>query len=150
MSKYNYITISRKSPLFKTICKYCDRKIVEENLSINGGTLNYSGIVYNSDYLIVCIDNNIPIAFNSIVELEDNIYINQIAVKNNRKKQGIATQLMQIAISMGESKEKAITAHVRDYNTASNHLFQKLGFQALKPGVNTLYILRTKTYKPGK
>lgn len=150
MSKYNYMTILRTSPLFEKICEYCDREIVEENLRINGGTLNYSGIVYDSEYLIVCMDNNIPIGFNSIVELEDSLYIYQIAVKNNRKKQGIATQLMQIAISMGESKEKAITAHVRDYNVASNHLFQKLGFQALEPGINTLYVLRTKTYKPGK
>ena len=33
MAKHYYIKISRKSPLFKTICTYCDRKIVEENFS---------------------------------------------------------------------------------------------------------------------
>lgn len=150
MSNYTYMTISSKSPIFNKICDYCDREIVQENLTINGGTLNYSGIIYDSDILIICFDKTLPVAFNSIVELDTCIYIYQIAVKNNYKRQGIGTELMQRAISIAKTKKKAITAHVRDYNEASNHLFQKLAFNAVEPGSNTLYVLETKKYKPGK
>ena len=147
MTKYIYMTIPKKSPLFNRICSYCDKHIVEENLSINGGTLNYSGIVYDSDIMIVCFDKTKPVAFNSLVELEDCIYIYQIAVQNTHKKEGIGTQLMQRAINIAEGKNKPVTAHVRDYNDASNHLFQKLGFDAIEPGSNTLYVLETKQKK---
>ena len=51
---------------------------------------------------------------------------------------------MQRAISIAKDKKKSVTAHVRDYNTASNHLFQKLGFNAINPGYNTLYVLENK------
>ena len=144
MSKYIYMTIPASSPIFNKICAYCDKRIVEENLSINGGTLNYSGIVYDSDIMIVCFDKTKPVAFNSIVELDDSLYIYQIAVKNSHKKQGIGETLMHKAISIAKGKNKAVTAHVRDYNNASNHLFQKLGFDAVEPGSNTLYVLDTK------
>jgi GNAT superfamily N-acetyltransferase len=150
MSKYNYITISRKSPSFKTICTYCDRKIVEENLSINGGTLNHSGIIHDSDCLIVCFDKTTPIGFNSLKELDECLYVYQIAIKKEHKQQGIGTHLMDIAISIAKKKEKPITAHVRDYNTSSNHLFQKLGFEVLEPGSNTLYVLDPKQIKSPK
>jgi ribosomal protein S18 acetylase RimI-like enzyme len=150
MSKYIYMTISKTSPIFNKICDYCDKKIVEENLSINGGTLNYSGIVYDSDILIVCLDKTTPIAFNSIVELNDCIYIYQIAVKNANKREGIGTELMQKAITIAEGKKKPVAAHVRDYNDASNHLFQKLGFTAVEPSSNTLYILDTIKKSRGK
>lgn len=143
MTKHIYMTIPKKSPIFNRICAYCDKHIVQENLSINGGTLNYSGIVYDSDIMIVCFDKTKPVAFNSIVELEDCLYIYQIAVKNNNKQQGIGTELMQRAITIAKSKNKPVTAHVRDYNDASNHLFQKLGFEAVEPGSNTLYVLDT-------
>ena len=77
MSKYIYMTIPKSSPIFNKLCNYCDKKIVTENLSINGGTLNYSGIVFDSDIMIVCFDKTKPVAFNSLVELEDSIYIYQ-------------------------------------------------------------------------
>lgn len=144
MSKYIYMTIPKSSPIFNKICAYCDKRIVEENLSINGGTLNYSGIIYDSDIIIVCFDKTKPIAFNSIVELDDSLYIYQIAVKNSHKKQGIGETLMHKAISIATCKNKAVTAHVRDYNEASNHLFKKLGFTAIEPGSNTLYVLDIK------
>ena len=87
MSNYRYITISNQSPVFSKICQYCDKKIVEENLKKNGCTLNYSDIVFNSDYLILCLEGITPIGFNSIIELEDSLYINQITVHNNKKHQ---------------------------------------------------------------
>lgn len=150
MSKYIYMTIPKSSPIFNKLCNYCDKKIVTENLSINGGTLNYSGIVFDSDIIIVCFDKTKPVAFNSLVELEDSIYIYQIAVKNTHKNEGIGTELMQRAISIAKSKQKAVTAHVRDYNDASNHLFQKLNFNAIEPGSNTLYVLETINKTKGK
>lgn len=150
MSRYTYMTIPKTSHIFNRICDYCDKKIVKENLSENGGTLNYSGIIFDSDILIVCLDKTTPVAFNSIVELNDCLYIYQIAVKNTHKKQGIGETLMQKAITIAESKKKPVTAHVRDYNTASNHLFQKLGFTAIEPGSNTLYILETNKKTKGK
>ncbi len=57
---------------------------------------------------------------------------------------------MEIAISIADKQGKAITAHVRDYNIASNHLFQKLGFDAVEPGSNTLYVLESKKKTPNK
>lgn len=150
MSKYFYMTIPKSSHIFNRICEYCDRTIVDENLIINGGTLNYSGIIYDSDIMIVCFDKTTPVAFNSIVELDDSIYIYQIAVKKSFKNKGIGTYLMQKAISIAKNKNKAVTAHVRDYNDASNHLFQKLGFAAVETGSNTLYVLNLKTKSKGK
>jgi hypothetical protein len=47
------MTIPKTSHIFNRICDYCDKKIVKENLSENGGTLNYSGIIFDSDILIV-------------------------------------------------------------------------------------------------
>ena len=150
MSKYNYMTISSKSPIFNRVCEYCDKKIVEENLRSNGGTLNYSGIIHDSDFLILCLDGPTPIGFNSIVELDDSLYIYQIAVQKSNKQQGVGTELMNIAIGIGSRKNKSITAHVRDYNIASNRLFQKLGFDIIEPGSNTLYMLKNKKKTPGK
>lgn len=150
MSKYRYITISNQSPVFSKICQYCDKKIVEENLKKNGGTLNYSGIIFDSDYLILCLEGIAPIGFNSIIELEDSLYINQIAVQNNKKHQGIGTELMKIAIKNGDDKNKSISAHVRDYNIASNSMFQKLGFDIIEPGYNALYILKVNKKIPSK
>ena len=150
MPKYNYMIISKTSHIFNKICRYCDKEIVEENLVINGGTLNYSGIVNDSDIMIVCFDKMKPIAFNSLVELDDCLYVYQIAVKKSYKNQGIGTNLMQKAIAIANHKKKAVSAHVRDYNEESNHLFQKLGFTAIDPGTNTLYVLNTLNREKGK
>ena len=57
---------------------------------------------------------------------------------------------MQKAISIANAKKKPITAHVRDYNDASNHLFKKLGFTAVEPGSNTVYVLETTKKSKGK
>ena len=73
-----------------------------------------------------------------------------LAVKNANKREGIGTELMQKAITIAEGKKKPVAAHVRDYNDASNHLFQKLGFTAVEPSSNTLYILDTIKKSRGK
>lgn len=150
MEEYVYLTLTRKSEEFKKICDYLDKKIVDENLYRNGGTLNYSGLVYESDILIVCFKDNVPVGFNSVIELPEGYYIYQIAVSKEEKKKGIGKQLMQMIMDRAAANNKDIAAHVRDYNTASQKLFESLGFKVEIPGPNMLFILRGKKYTPSK
>ncbi len=150
MEEYVYMTLTPNSREFKKICDYLDKKIVEENLYKNGGTLNYSGLVYESDILIVCFKDKIPVGFNSIIDLPEGYYIYQIAVSNSEKQKGIGKQLMQIIIDQAATNNKGIAAHVRDYNTASQKLFESLGFTLAQPGANMLFLLKGKKYSPSK
>ena len=114
---------------FINICNYIEENINRENLRINGGTLQNSNITYKANFIIIACKNNLPIAYNSIRQKEeDELYVSQIAVKNEFKKMGIGTKMMEILIRIAKITNKNIKAHVRYYNTPSLEMFKSLGF----------------------
>lgn len=128
-ASFDYIMISPLDTNFREICYLCDTEIVVENLRQNGGTLNHSGIVNLSNYLIVCMKDNQPIGFNALLAgYGGNLYIGQIAVKNNYKRLGIGTELINRAKDLAEQLNLNVTADVRSYNDASCALFESCGF----------------------
>jgi len=134
-----------KDRKFDDICSYLEKNICNENLSENGGTLNYSNLTYGSDLLIVAFDKSKPVGYNSIVLIEDGVYIYQIALKNEYKHKGIGTSMMQVAIDFANNIDQNVFAHVRDYNTASQKMMEGLGFKKISDNKgNYLYLLDQK------
>lgn len=114
---------------FKDVCDYVEKNINKENLYINGGTLQNTGLTYKALFLIVAYKDNFPIAYNSVRQkVGDELYISQIAVKKEFKRLGIGTKMMEIAIEIAKLNNKDVTAHVRYYNIPSIEMFKSLGF----------------------
>ena len=113
---------------FKEICEYLEREVVNENLSVNGGTLNYSNLTYDSDLLLVAMYENEPIGYISLLYESNAIYVYQMAVKKIYQQKGIGSMLMKKTIEISESKNLDIKANVMDYNTNSKKMITKLGF----------------------
>ena len=129
-SNFEYMIIESSSEMFEELCKLCDNEVVIENHKKNGGTLNYTGIVSYSDYLIICVKDNNIIGFNSLMnrDIDGSIYVVQIAVKNAYKKMRIGTEIINQAKEIALQKQRKITADVRKYNKASQALFESCGF----------------------
>lgn len=128
---YQYDILFRDDCHFKSTCNKIEEEIVKQNLFINGGTLNFNNLTYRSDILVVCFKENELIGFNSLMLNRDNLYIIQIGIKNEHKKKGIGTQMMKIAISIAQRFNLKVSAHVRDYNIASQNMINRLGFEKM-------------------
>jgi len=129
---------------FNRMCDHVEEHINRENLSINGGTLNYRDLTYNSDILLIAFDNDIPVGYNSIVRYGGGLYIYQIAVKKEYQHKNIGTLMLRKAIEIADEQGTFVTAHVMNYNTASQKMFLKLGFKKVdenKETGNGFYIL---------
>lgn len=137
----DYIIVYYNNKNFKKICDYIEKEIVEPNLSKNGGTLNYQKLTYKSDLLILCIDQNKIVGFNSIIFFpKDTLYIYQIGVLNKYKNKGIGTNLMKQAVDIAIENDLYVSAHVMDYNTYSKKLMEKIGLKKLSvQGKNSFY-----------
>ena len=124
-----YVIINPGSDNFEDMCDQCEQGIVLENLRKNGGTLNYSKLTYNSNILILCLNDNIPIGFCSLV-LNDEVglYVYQIAVKKIYQKQGIGTRLIEITKHLSEDLGIKSSAHVMAYNKGSQKTFENCGY----------------------
>ena len=95
----------------------------------NGGTLNYSNLTYESDLLILCLHEQKPIAFCSLVILDTaGIYVYQIAVKKEYQKRGIGKQMIEISRGLASNLGVSVSAHVKEYNISSQKMFEKSGF----------------------
>ena len=130
---------------FNDMCDYLESNICKENLAQNGGILNYNGLTYNSDFLIVAFDKKKPVGYNSVIITNTNFYIYQIAVKNEYKQRGIGTSMMKAAIKIATDANQNVTANVRDYNIASQRMVEKLGFEKVSDNNgNYLYLLEQK------
>ena len=130
-----YILISQENKDFEKYCNICRDNVVIENLVSNGGTLQVPNAVFYSNVLIIAhqdvlLPNQIVgfIALNTRSESE--IYINQIAVKNDHKKQGIGRGLVYELINYADNRD--ITCHVRVYNVASQALFKSCNFEKVE------------------
>ena len=128
-NKITFQIIDSSNKNFINTCNYIEENINRENLRINGGTLQISNITYKADFIIIAYKDYLPIAYNSIRQKEENeLYVSQIAVKNEFKKMGIGTKMMEILIKIAKLTNKNIKAHVRYYNTPSLEMFKSLGF----------------------
>ena len=114
---------------FDDICGECEENIVKPNLRINNGTLNFNGLLYGSDILLICKDNDKIVGYNSVVIKKNSLYINQIAVLPNYKKQGIGKKMMECVIDISNKVGLPLCAHVRSYNEASLAMVKSLGFE---------------------
>lgn len=146
----SYDIIIPSDSKFISVCDECEEKIVTPNLSRNGGTLNFSNLVYNSDILIVCYKGKEIIGFNSLVMDENELYIYQIGVKPGYKNQKIGTSLMNLAIDIAKKKNLMVTAHVRDYNTYSKMMMESVGLKRIdeySSKGNSFYLLDVRKKK---
>ena len=145
--------IKRGTEYFYQVCNYIEENINRENLFKNGGTLNYSNLTYDSDILLVVFDNEIPVGYNSIVKYKGGLYIYQIAVKKKYQNKGIGTLMLRKTIKIAEEENTFVTAHVMNYNVASQKMFLNLGFKKIDEDKNTgngFYILNQREIKRSK
>ncbi len=131
---YTVHTIDYKDPNFVKICHYLEKAITQENLAINGGTLNYQGLTYRSDLLSLVSNGDNIVGYNSIVILEDSYYIYQIAIKKEYQQQGLGMMLMEEAMRIAKENNMDVTANAMDYNSNSVRMFERLGFTKLGYG----------------
>lgn len=129
MNDLRYEIIFPEDKRFQSICDGVETCVVIPNLSKNGGTLNFEGLTYASDILILCRDKNHVIGFNSLVIDKNQLYVYQIAIKEDYKRKGIGSHMMMLAISVASELDLIVSAHVRDYNTISQRMFLGLGFR---------------------
>jgi ribosomal protein S18 acetylase RimI-like enzyme len=134
--------VNSRDDIFERVCKSLDNNIVKENLRENGGTLNYTGIVYGTSFIILAALGNEIIGFNAVLESPRELYISQIAVKKKYQQKGVGLQMMRKVIEMAKESGKIVTADVRDYNELSKKMFATLGFtQTYSVGGNGFYEL---------
>ena len=123
-----YLTVTKEQDNFRDVFKYCADNVIPENLKENGGTLMFKRVVFQSDTVIIACDNEDIVAFNALRTRPEGLYINQIAVKNSHKRQGIGTELVELAKDYAKAKEMSVYCHVREYNVASQEMFKSCGF----------------------
>lgn len=129
--EYNIEVINNGDPYFERICEALEKSVVSENLVINGGTLRYSHLTFDSEILLVALDGDKLLGFSSLVTYGNTLYVYQIAVKKEYQAQGIGTSLVQKTIDIAASLNMDVTAHVMEYNTNSQKMFLNLGFVKL-------------------
>ena len=135
---YNIENVNIKENL--QIVNECE-KIAQSNNYKNGGTLTFSNLISGCNYLIIAKNEKEIIGYLALKiydVFENSIYIEQIAIKNEFKKQGVATNLIKFAINEFKDKFSIINAHVRITNDASNGLFKKLNFTKLNCDIDKM------------
>ena len=120
---YEIVQIEHNDKDFYNICRVLEKDIVEENLSINGGTLNCTRLTYASNPLLIAVSGEEIIGFNSLVPWKDSYYVWQIAVKKQYQGRGIGKELVKEAIEFAKGKGCDVTANVMDYNINSKKCF---------------------------
>ena len=123
------ISILCEKDNFMKCCEICEDSITLPNLVCNGGTLNFSGLVYDSDILMLAYDGDSIVGFNSLVFYRNSIYVYQIAVMPDYKQKGIGSSMLNVTKTLADQLVLPITANVRDYNIASQKSFEKCGFR---------------------
>ena len=125
------IVVRRKQEEFESVCDKIEEYIVKENLAKYGGTLRYSCLTYDADYLFLALVDNVPVGYCAVVKDYDSYYIYQIGVKKAFQQKGIGQAMMEQVMILAASDNMDITAHVREYNENSKKLFTRLGFEKI-------------------
>lgn len=126
--KYNYIFVNRDDKTFKSICNYLSKHVAKENYKENGGTLPKDDEISCADFIVICTKGLIPVGYNSILNLKDGLYINQIGVKNKYKQQGIGTEMMKTVMSLAEGAQRDIYTKVEEKEKIAQKFFESVGF----------------------
>lgn len=127
------VILLRKQAEFESVCDKIEEYIVKENLARYGGTLRYSCLTYDADYLFLALVDNVPVGYCAVVKDYDSYYIYQIGVKKEFQQKGIGRAMMQQVMALAARDNMDIKAHVREYNENSKKMFIGLGFE--KTGV---------------
>ena len=150
-----YLLISRENSKFKDYCYACKENVVNENLYVNGGTLQVPDAVFYSNILIIACEeieeSKTIVGFIALHEQGDSIYVNQIGVKNIFKRQGIGKTLVEKTKLY--ANERNVACHVRSFNIASQRLFESCGFIKDVEGSNVnnyFYIYKVKNRMENK
>jgi len=126
----NYSIVTKDNENFKMFCDYCAANLVAENLKENGGTLLQPNGVYQSDTLILALDNEEIVGFIGLVaETGNSVYINQVVVKCSWRNKGVGKTLINKTIRLAVNKGLDITCHIRSYNLIAQNVFTSLGFE---------------------
>ena len=125
------VILLRHQQEFEGVCDKIEEYIVKENLARNGGTLKFSGLTYDADYLFLALVDNVPVGYCAVVDDLEGFYIYQIGVKKELQQKGIGQAMMEQVMYLASTNNKDIVAHVREYNENSKKLFTRLGFEKL-------------------
>lgn len=127
--------IINKNIRYNNCTKYDSEKVNEcENIARsfnvnNGGTLHFTDLVKDCDYIITAEDNGHVIGFVGLKYypfLENAIYVEQIAVSKGYQHRHIASTLLNKAIKLAQEEGVShIIANVRKDNRASFATFEK-------------------------
>ncbi len=108
------------------VCHVCFKNVIEENLVENGGTLHMPRLIFRSNAIIIATHNGRIVGCVAIGEADNEVVINQIAIKNDYKRKGIGKELINRIISYAGNRN--ISCHVYSFNLAFQMLFESVGF----------------------
>lgn len=78
---------------------------------------------------VACERDKVPVAYLLVRRIVDEIHIMRIAVRRDRRRQGLAASLMQEVIAIAKQTDtRSIILEVRPSNEAAIGLYQNLGF----------------------
>ena len=132
--KWSLNMINSKYSSFKDTCDELEKKIVDENLEANGGTLKRTGLTYKADIIIFATLKGKKIGFASVYidKYPDGVYISQIAVKKGYQHLGVGESLVEACKRLAALYKKDLVADILDTNTKSQGLFKKTGFSKVE------------------
>ena len=84
---------------------------------------------YLSAFLVALDDNDKVAGYAGLQAVLDEGYIDNVAVRPNCRKQGIADRLLDVFCRFGQEHLAFLTLEVRPSNTAAVALYEKHGFQ---------------------
>jgi len=150
-SNIKYLYIGKERDIFEEYANRCFEEIIKENLRSKGGMLIAPRAIWLADFLLIVTDktytNCLGIAAvnkrSNPYTFRDELYITQIAVKNDYKRLGIGKSMVQELI---DNHNCDITCQINDFNTVSQVFFTNLGFEA-GSGEDHPYFYRRNYYK---
>ena len=84
----------------------------------------------NSSCIVAVDNNNRVLGYASLTVAADEGYINNIAVRRELRRQGLASDLLGVFVKFAQAQHLAfLTLEVRDTNLAARSLYRKFGFQ---------------------
>ena len=132
MTKFKYTIIKKDNKEFAKICKYCDKSILEREGEDKGP-------VYESDIVILSMNNTLPIGFSSIVDLDDTYFIQQLAVKKEYRGNGVGIDLISKSIELASKAEKGLSMSTYGPNCPLNNMLESQGFELESTNGEYLY-----------
>ena len=83
----------------------------------------------NASFIVAVADDGTVLGYAGLTVVLDEGYIDNVAVRPNCRKQGIADRLLDVFCRFGQEHLAFLTLEVRPSNTAAVALYEKHGFQ---------------------